>query len=139
MAEANLAAEAARRADAEEARAAAESARLEAEEKRRLAALRANAASKIRSELTSLYASMREELRTDLRDQKLLEAGKSEIKELIEDAQKRKRELARANENMDVAIGELSTWLDEGLPGFLAQPPPRPGATPCWRRPRLRS
>ena len=112
VAEANLAAEAARRADAEEARAAAESARLEAEEKRRLAALRANAASKIRSELTSLYASMREELRTDLRDQKLLEAGKSEIKELIEDAQKRKRELARANEDMDVAIGELSTWLD---------------------------
>ena len=79
VAEANLAAEAARRADAEEARAAAESARLEAEQGRKLASLKFQAASKVRSELTSLYGTMKEELRTDLRDQKRLEAGKKEI------------------------------------------------------------
>jgi len=112
VAEANLAAEAARRADAEEARAAAEEARAKAEEGRRLASLRVQAASKVRSELTSLYAAMREELRTDLRDQKLLEAGRREIEDLIEDAGRRKAELARANEDMDGAIDELSTWLE---------------------------
>ena len=112
VAEANLAAEAARRADAEEARVAAESARLEAEQGRKLASLRFQAASKVRSELTSLYGTMKEELRTDLRDQKRLEAGKREIEELIEDAEERKAELTRANRDMDDAIDELSAWLD---------------------------
>jgi len=34
------------------------------------------------------------------------------------------------------ACYELSTWLDEGLPGFLAQPPPRPHR--CCSRPSSR-
>ena len=112
IADANLAAETARRAAAEEDRLEAEQIRLTRQHEQKLSATQTIATRKVQTEIQTLYQTMKEELRDDLRNQKLLERGKGDIEKLISEGKERQRSLAKGNTELDEAIANLEQWLE---------------------------
>eukprot|EP00804_Cyclotella_cryptica_P026475 CCRYP_008132-RA/>CCRYP_008132-RA protein AED:0.23 eAED:0.23 QI:482/1/1/1/1/1/2/521/269 len=112
IAEANQAAEAARNAAIEEARLEEEAKQLKRQHDEQLSSLRAMVTSKAQFRVRQLFDGIRDELRRELKDQKLLEAGKGRIELLLMEGEKRKAMLIKENSCMDEAISSLETWIE---------------------------
>lgn len=109
--EANLAAEAARKAAAEETQLLSEQKRLKHEHEQTLIRMRSTATSKAQFQIQSLFAEMKDELRIELKQQKQLEFGKDEINKLLKAGEERKVELTKGNKEVEESIEGLETWL----------------------------
>lgn len=112
IAEANLAAETARKAAAEEARLEEESKRLKLEHDANLSNMRAMATSKVKFQIQQIFKESKEEMRRELKDQKLLEVGKERIDMLLKEGEEQKNGLIRDIAEMDKAVEELEQWLE---------------------------
>ena len=112
IAEANLAAETARKAAAEEARLEEESKRLKLEHDANLSNMRAMATSKVQFQIQQIFKESKEEMRRELKDQKLLEVGKERIDMLLKEGEEQKNGLIRDIAEMDKAVEELEQWLE---------------------------
>ena len=111
IAEANLAAEIARKASAEEARLEKEAKQMKLQHDEQLSSLRTMATSKAQFRIQQIFDETRVELRKELKDQKVLEAGKERIKQLLKEGEERKTLLSKENTNIDSAIQNLETWI----------------------------
>mmetsp|Transcript_17464 Transcript_17464/g.31694 ORF Transcript_17464/g.31694 Transcript_17464/m.31694 type:complete len:431 (-) Transcript_17464:139-1431(-) len=111
ISEANMVAETARRAAAEEDRMEAAHKRMQREHEQELSSMRAHATSKVQFEIHALFMGVKEELRLELKNQKQLEFGKDRIEKLLNEGGERKGQLEEGNKEMDEAIGGLETWL----------------------------
>eukprot|EP00571_Detonula_confervacea_P014394 CAMPEP_0172302484 /NCGR_PEP_ID=MMETSP1058-20130122/4190_1 /TAXON_ID=83371 /ORGANISM="Detonula confervacea, Strain CCMP 353" /LENGTH=375 /DNA_ID=CAMNT_0013012989 /DNA_START=277 /DNA_END=1405 /DNA_ORIENTATION=+ len=111
VADANLAVETARRADAEEAQMEADRRRIQKEHEGNLSSMRAMATSKVQFEIQTLFQGMKEELRLELKNQKQLEAGKEQVEHLIKEGDERKAQLQKGNEEIEESIEGLEKWL----------------------------
>mmetsp|Transcript_13271 Transcript_13271/g.28131 ORF Transcript_13271/g.28131 Transcript_13271/m.28131 type:complete len:436 (+) Transcript_13271:65-1372(+) len=111
IAEANLAAEAARRAAEEEARIEAEQTRLRQEHEQTVSKMRVMAASKAEFKIQALFSQYREEMKVELKDQKLLERGKETIERLLKEGEEKKAMLEKDGKQVDGMIEELEEWL----------------------------
>lgn len=109
--EANLAAETARRAAAQEAQMEAEQRRLQKEHEGNLSSMRAMATSKVQFEIRTFFQTAKEELQLELKNQKQLEAGKGQLEHLIKEGEERKAQLQKGNEEIDESIEGLEKWL----------------------------
>lgn len=112
IADANLAAETARKAAVEEERLEREAAQLKQQHDVQLSGMKQMAASKVQFRMRQLFDESKVELRRELKDQRLLEAGKARIEHLLKDAEDRKTLLMQENTNMDEAISNLETWIE---------------------------
>mmetsp|Transcript_27164 Transcript_27164/g.44542 ORF Transcript_27164/g.44542 Transcript_27164/m.44542 type:complete len:434 (-) Transcript_27164:225-1526(-) len=108
ISEANMVAETARRAAAEEDR-------MEATHKwkheQELSSMKAMATSKVQFEIQTLFMGMKEELRLELKNQKQLEGGKEQIEKLLDEGEQWKGQLEKGNNEMDEALGGLEKSL----------------------------
>lgn len=111
IAEANMAADAARRAAAEEARLEQEAKQFKMKHDEQLLNIRAMAASKAHFRLQQLFNEARVELKRELKDQKLLESGKEKIESLLRDGEQKKALLIKENASLDEAITSLEIWI----------------------------
>eukprot|EP00578_Thalassiosira_sp_NH16_P004387 CAMPEP_0181135000 /NCGR_PEP_ID=MMETSP1071-20121207/32388_1 /TAXON_ID=35127 /ORGANISM="Thalassiosira sp., Strain NH16" /LENGTH=424 /DNA_ID=CAMNT_0023221557 /DNA_START=71 /DNA_END=1345 /DNA_ORIENTATION=- len=112
IAEANIAAQTARIAAAEEARVEAERKRAQREQEETLSSTRVMASSKVQFEIQTLFRGMKEELRLELKNQKQLDYGKEQIEKLTKEGEERKALLQKGNEEMDDLIEGLEKWLE---------------------------
>ncbi|KAL7485195.1 hypothetical protein ACHAW6_010801 [Cyclotella cf. meneghiniana] len=112
IAEANIAAEAARNAAIEEARIERQAQELQRQHDEQLSSLRVLATSKAQDRVRQVFDGMRDELRRELKDQKVLELGKEKIEQLLREGQKRKNLLLKENSSIDEAIHSLETWIE---------------------------
>jgi ESCRT-I complex subunit TSG101 len=112
IAEANLAAEAARMAAAEEARMEREAQQLKAAHDEQLSNLRVMVGSKAQFRIRQMFDEAKIELRKDLMNQKLLEVGKERIEQLLKEGEERKALLTRENASLDEAIVSLESWIE---------------------------
>ncbi|KAL7464251.1 hypothetical protein ACHAXS_004589 [Conticribra weissflogii] len=111
IAEANLAAETARRAAEEEARIEAEQTRLRQEHDQTVSKMRVMAASKAEFKIQTLFSQYREEIKVELKDQKLLEKGKETIERLLKEGEEKKAILEKDGKEVDGMIEVLEKWL----------------------------
>jgi len=111
IADANMAAETARRAAAEEHRLKVEQQRLEREHEQNLLSLRTMATSKVQFEIQNLFKSLKDDLRITLKNQKQLEDGTREIEALIKEGKDRKLQLITVKDNIEKEIEKLEVWL----------------------------
>lgn len=111
IAEANLAAEIARKASAEEARLEKEAKQMKLKHDEQLSSLKAMATSKAQFRIQQIFDETRVELRKELRDQMLLESSKEKIQQLLKEGEERKTLLKNENINMDSAIQNLEAWV----------------------------
>lgn len=111
IAEANMAADAARRAAAEEVRLEQEAKQFKMKHDEQLLSIRAMAASKAHFQIQQLFKEARGELKRELKDQKLLESGKEQIENLLRDGEERKALLIKENTSLDEAITSLEMWI----------------------------
>ncbi|KAL7509042.1 hypothetical protein ACHAXN_009387 [Cyclotella atomus] len=112
IADANLAAETARKAAVEEARLEREAVQLKQQHDVQLSGMKQMAVSKVQFRMRQLFDESKVELRRELKDQKMLEAGKTRIDHLLKEGEERKALLIRENTNMDEAISNLETWIE---------------------------
>jgi len=112
IAEANIAAEAARNAAIEEARLEKQAQELKRQHDEQLSSLRALVTSKAQFRVRQVFDGMRDELRRELKDQKVLEVGKERIEQFLREGQKRKTMLIKENSSIDEAIHSLETWIE---------------------------
>ena len=111
IAEANLVAETARKAAAEEAHAEREARQLKLQHDTQLSSMRAMVISKAQFRIRQLFDETKVELRRDLKDQKVLENGKEQIEQLLKEGEERKAALVKENIEMDDAIQSLKEWI----------------------------
>jgi len=111
IADANMAAETARRAAAEEHRLKVEQQRLEREHEQNLLSMRTMATSKVQFEIQNLFKSLKNDLRITLKNQKQLEDGTKEIQRLIKEGKERKLQLSTGKDNIEKEIEKLEVWL----------------------------
>jgi len=111
IADANMAAETARRAAAEEHRLKVEQQRLEREHEQNLLSLRTMATSKVQFEIQNLFKELKDDLRITLKNQKQLEDGTKEIQSLIKEGKERKLQLSTGKDNIEKEIEKLEVWL----------------------------
>ena len=111
IAEANLAAEIARKASAKEARLEKEAKQMKLKHDEQLSSLKAMATSKAQFRIQQIFDETRVELRKELRDQMLLESSKEKIQQLLKEGEERKTLLKNENINMDSAIQNLEAWV----------------------------
>ena len=111
IADANMAAETARRAAAEEHRLKVEQQRLEREHEQNLLSLRTMATSKVQFQIQNLFKELKDDLRITLKNQKQLEDGTKEIESLIKEGKERKLHLITGKDNIEKEIEKLEVWL----------------------------
>ncbi|KAL7552389.1 hypothetical protein ACHAWF_017349 [Thalassiosira exigua] len=111
IADANLAAETARRAEAEEAKAEAEKVRRQRDRANELSSTKALATTMVRAEARTHHRDAREGLRTELKGRKRMEHGKGRIKESLKEGEERNGELVKMNRELGEEIEKLEKWL----------------------------
>uniref|UniRef100_A0A7S1ZAS4 UEV domain-containing protein n=1 Tax=Ditylum brightwellii TaxID=49249 RepID=A0A7S1ZAS4_9STRA len=129
IAEANAAAEAVRRAEEEERRREEEKRRREEEERRKIVEARSTLTSKVQEHLRANNETCRKEISSDLKDQKRLDLGSSQLVSQISELKKVQKHLLSLHKNIDNAAAIMES--DMNALGSVPEPTIDELAIPC--------